>query len=302
MQSMQSEVVVLIGGSGGIGQAAARRFAQAGAHVVLVARGQEALERAAAQVHQAGGQASILTADVSQPGAATALAKQVEQTLGRVDVLVYGAAVFHAAPVTALDLDVARRAMDINYWGAVYAVQAFLPLVRAGQRKCIALVSSLSVHCTPAFFTAYAAPKHALHGFALSLRQELAPEGIRVVLVAPGPVDTGLIEGYLHGDLYRLPPGVPVLTPDEAARGLVQAVLQRRQQVVLPRRFAPLARLSIAFPVLLDMYYRWTLRHWRESVRQTVAATHNADSPTTSVPAESPCHQSVQKYRPGHGP
>ncbi|MCL6594075.1 MAG: SDR family NAD(P)-dependent oxidoreductase, partial [Alicyclobacillus sp.] len=54
---MRGEVVVLIGGSGGIGQAAARRFAQAGAHVVLVARGQEALQRVAAQVHQSGGQA-----------------------------------------------------------------------------------------------------------------------------------------------------------------------------------------------------------------------------------------------------
>ncbi|MCL6594410.1 MAG: SDR family NAD(P)-dependent oxidoreductase, partial [Alicyclobacillus sp.] len=246
--------------------------------------------------------ASILPADVSQPGAAAALARQVEQTLGRVDVLVYSAAVFHAAPVATLDLELARRAMDVNYWGAVSTVQAFLPLLRSGQRKCIALVSSLSVHCTPAFFAAYAAPKHALHGFALSLRQELAPEGIRVVLVAPGPVATGLIEGYLHGDLYRLPPGVPVLTPDVAARGLVKAVLQRRQQVVLPRRFSPLARLSIAFPAMLDAYYRWTLRGWRETVRQAVAAARQTDTSTTSAPAESPCPQSVQKYHPGHGP
>ncbi|WP_051663155.1 SDR family NAD(P)-dependent oxidoreductase [Alicyclobacillus macrosporangiidus] len=295
MQDMRDEVVVLIGGSGGIGKASALRFAARGARVVLVARGRDALEAAAADIRRLGGEAVAIPADVSDPVAVNRLAEEVAARYGRVDVLVYGAAVFYLAPVEALDLPRARQAMDINYWGAVHAVQAFLPLLRQGRRKCIAFISSLSVPCTPAFFAAYAAPKHALHGLALSLRQELHPEGIVVSLIAPGPVDTALIEGHLHQDMYRLPLGVPVLTADEAAEGVVKAVLRRKKEWVVPRRFGVAARLSRAFPSLLDAYYRWTVRGWNQTVRR-VTEQHRAarraareeevqEGVTTSAPA-----------------
>ncbi|WP_290590567.1 SDR family NAD(P)-dependent oxidoreductase [Alicyclobacillus sp.] len=275
---MQGEVVVLIGGSGGIGRASAIRFAARGAHVVLVARGRSGLEAVAEEIARQGGQADVMPADMSNPEAVRQLAAEVANRHGRVDVLVYGAAVFYLAPAEGLQLDRTRQAMDINYWGAVHAVQAFLPLIRRGRRKSITFISSLSVPCTPAFFTAYAAPKHALHGFAQSLRQELRPEGIAVTLVTPGPVDTQLIEGHLHQDMYRLPLGVPVLTADQAAEGVIQAVLRRRAEWVVPRRFGLAARLSRAFPTLLDAYYRWTIPGWTQTVLR-VTEPHRGRAP-----------------------
>jgi NAD(P)-dependent dehydrogenase (short-subunit alcohol dehydrogenase family) len=264
------QVVVIVGGSGGIGRETAIRFAEHGAQVVLVARDTGKLQVAAAEVERRGGRVATFAADAANPRDVADLAQWLEDTYGRVDVLIYAAAVFFLSPVETLDIHRAREAMEINYWGAVQTTQALLPLVRCGQTKSIVYVSSVSVQCTPAFFTAYAASKHALRGFALSLRQELRPEGIHVGIISPGPVQTGLIEGQIHTGMYRVPPGVPVLQADKAARQIVAAILRRREEVTVPRRLGVAARLANAFPRLLEGYYRLTIRGWRQLVQQEI--------------------------------
>ena len=259
VNGLAQQVVAIVGGSSGIGKACALLFAKEGAKTVLVARGSERLREAANEVRAAGGEALELPADITSPDEVARLAHRIERQFGHLDVLVYGAAAFSLSPVETMDIDLAKRSMDVNYWGAVQVVQAFLPLLRKGQRKSVVLLSSLSVPCTPPFFTPYAASKHALRGFALSLRQELRPEGIRVLLVSPGPVDTPLIKNYLHRDMYRLPPGIPVLQPETTAIEILKAVKRGKQDIVIPIRIGLAARLAYMLPSLVESYYRLSL-------------------------------------------
>lgn len=125
-------------------------------------------------------------------------------------------------------------------------------------------------NCVPPFFTAYAATKHALRGFLLSLRQELGPEGIHVGMVSPGPVDTPLIEKDLHRDMYRLPPGIPVLKPEAAAKGVLRTVIRRKKDFVVPARMALAARIGCVFPALVETYYRLTIPGWNKRVQSRI--------------------------------
>ncbi|WP_051344265.1 SDR family NAD(P)-dependent oxidoreductase [Alicyclobacillus herbarius] len=278
-------VVVMVGGSGGIGRAAARQLAQSGAQVVLVARGKAGLDEAAAEIcRQSGRQPAVYAADCARAADVKELAQWLRETYGKVDIFVYGAAVFALAPAEHLDIEEAKQAMDVNYWGAVRMTQALLPLIRNGTGKSIYYVSSVSVQCTPAFFTAYAASKHALRGFALSLRQELRPEGIHVGILSPGPVLTPLIEKYIHGGMYRLPPGVPVLGAEAAAREVVRAIRRRREETTIPRRLGVAARLAYAFPRLMESYYRLTIRGWDSLVLAETTRSHEPGETRESGP------------------
>lgn len=289
MDGLLDEIVVIVGGSGGIGKEAALLFARQGAQVVLMARGTQALQETAHEIQWQGGKADIVSASVTDPKAIQKAVEHINAKYGKIDVLIYSAAGFYLSPAETMDLRVAKQVMDVNYWGALYTTQAFLPLVRMGKRKSMVYISSLSVQCTPAFFTAYAAPKHALRGFLLSLRQELRPEGIHVGMVSPGPVYTPLIEKYLHQNLYRLPWGIPVLKPKTAAQAVLRVVLKRKVDLVIPRRLGLAAQLSNAFPSLLETYYRITIPAWnkllktqvQELRRDTLAHTKNLSVKST---------------------
>jgi short-subunit dehydrogenase len=266
MNRFSDEIVLIVGGSSGIGKESAKLFAAQGAQVILLARGADRLLETAREIEKQGGKVETLTADVAVPNEVQKAADIIGAKFGRVDVLLYSAAVFYLSPVETMDLQLARQSMDINYWGAVNITQAMLPLIRKGKRKSLLFLSSLSAYTTPPFFTAYAATKYALRGFLLSLRQELNPEGIHVGMVSPGPVATPLIEKEIHQEMYRLPLGIPVLQPEAAAKGILQAVISKKQDLILPKRMDLAARLAMTFPSLVEMYYRATIPGWQHVI------------------------------------
>lgn len=251
--SVRDEVVLITGGSAGIGLAAARRFATAGARVVLVARDAARLEAAAETV---GDLARGVPADVTQPEDVQALVRDVADHEGRVDVLVNSAGAFEVGPVEALGEATAARLMEVNYLGAVRTLHATLPLLRRGRRRSIVNVASLAAKLPLPYMAAYAGSKFALAAYTHVLRQELRPDGFHVGLLMPGPVDTEMIEGKVRTRFYPLPPGVRLQTPDEAADALYGMVLRRRAEAMLPSRLAPVARLASAFPRIVDAAYR----------------------------------------------
>ena len=100
------------------------------------------------------------------------------------------------------------------------------------------------------------ASKAAVTGFAHALRQELAREGIRVTLVHPGPCATPLVDGYIGGEYYPVPPGVPVIAPDQVARAIWRGIRKGRREVFVPRRLAVTAWLAGIAPGAVDGTYR----------------------------------------------
>lgn len=250
---MKDEVVLITGGSSGIGLATAERFARAGARVVLVARDPARLADAVASV---GGAARALPADLTSPADTRRIAEDVAATEGRLDVLINCAGQFEVGPAEEAGPALAERLVRVNYLGAVNAIHALLPLLRAGRRRSIVNVSSLAGKVAPPFMAAYAASKFALAGYTHALRQELRPEGFHVGLVSPAPVDTPMIEGRIGTRYYPLPPGVGVLTPRRTAEAIFRAVERRSADRTLPGRLSPLVRFGQAFPLLVDGVYR----------------------------------------------
>jgi short-subunit dehydrogenase len=257
MSGLRGEVVLVTGGSSGIGLAAAHAFAAEGARVILAARDRQRLEAAARAV---GGATRTLPVDTTDAASVAALARAVEETEGRLDVLVNCAGQLEIGPAEESGPELAERLIRANYLGVVNVVHAFLPLLRKGKRRSIVNVSSMAGKIAPPYMAAYSASKFALNGYTHALRQELRGEGFHLALVSPGPVDTPMTEGRLRTRYYPLLPGVKVVTAGVAARAVVQAVKRRATEVIVPRRYSLLVRLGLAFPGIVDRVYRPLMR------------------------------------------
>ena len=195
-QSMQGQVVVVTGGSGGIGSQICRQFAQAGATVVFTYRnGREAAERLLALLPGATHWAKRVS--VEDSSALDLLAAEVESKHGRCDVLVNCAGITRFVPhadLNALDDQIIDDIFRVNWRGAFAAVRAFRPLLKQGGSGLVVNISSIAGVTGMGSNVAYCASKAALDAMTKSLARALAPE-IRVVSVSPGLVDTEFVKG-----------------------------------------------------------------------------------------------------------
>lgn len=184
MTNFSEKVAVVTGGSSGIGFAAAKQLARAGARVVVTGRNREALDRA---VSELGPKAVGVVSDASKVGDLDALVKQVEQ-LGGLDFLFYNAGVAPFAPLEAVTETFYDELTDINTKGAFFTVQRLVPLMRDGG----SIVFNTSVVNVKGFggSSVYSASKAALRSFTRTLATELMPRNIRVNAVSPGPIST----------------------------------------------------------------------------------------------------------------
>lgn len=249
---MRGEVVLITGGSSGIGLATAHLFQEEGADVWITARDEQKLARAAESL---GGSVRFHPCDVSDATSLDALTARIREEAGRLDVLVGSAGQLDLGECEGA-AEVAEQLMRVNYLGVVRTVAANLPLLRAGSRRSIIFLSSFVGRVTPPYWSAYSASKHAVQAYAHALRQELRPEGFHVGLVLPGPVRSPMTEDVIGTPMYPIPFAVPIIETEQVARAIVSSVLRRRKEVAVPRHFGPLLRLGSAIPAVVDMLYR----------------------------------------------
>jgi short-subunit dehydrogenase len=236
-RSLAGRVALVTGASSGIGLATAKALAGAGARLALVSRSEARLRAAAEDVARTAGDSQaplLIPCDVSDPERVRAMADRVLQDLGPPDVVVNNAGVGHWAPVVELSLDRIRRVFEVNFFGAVHCTKAFLPAMLARRHGAIVFVSSGFGAFPFPYTAAYSASKHALNGFAGSLRAEVEPQGLRVLLVLPGGTRTAFFEANAY------PPDVltrylfqRLTPPDRVARRIVRALLRGRRRVVM---------------------------------------------------------------------
>ena len=189
MPERTPEIVVVTGGSAGLGRAIVRRFAEAGAHVAIIARGRERLDDAKREVEAAGGSALAISQDVADADGVERAAEQIERELGPIDVWVNNAMTSVFSPVSKMQADEYRRVTEVTYLGYVYGTLAALRRMRARDRGVIVQVGSALAHRSIPLQSAYCAAKHAIVGFTASLRSELIHERSRVratVVQMPG--------------------------------------------------------------------------------------------------------------------
>jgi NADP-dependent 3-hydroxy acid dehydrogenase YdfG len=167
---------------------------RAGAAVSLAARRLERIQGLAERIEGEGGRALAIETDVGEEEQARAFVQRTASELGRLDVLVNNAGVMLLGPIEAADTEEWRRMIHVNVFGVLYCTHAALPLMKAQGAGHVVTVSSVAGRFARAGSGVYNLTKFGVGAFSEALRQEVAPEGIRVTLIEPGAVATELSE------------------------------------------------------------------------------------------------------------
>jgi len=244
----RDRVAVVTGASSGIGAALARALAARGARVALLARRQDRLDQLAAEIASGGGHAVALGCDVADRGQIETALAAVRERWADVDLLVNNAG--YVRHVLFKDHDVAdvERMMRTNYLGAVYAIKAALPGMRAQGRGWIVNVSSVAGKLGQPDEAAYSATKFALAGLSEALAYELGPLGIHVMTVYPTLVRT---EMFTPEILARMPPRVQrtFVEPPEFVAEVLRALERGAYEVTVPRYVGLAYVIRTLFPL-----------------------------------------------------
>jgi NAD(P)-dependent dehydrogenase (short-subunit alcohol dehydrogenase family) len=218
----ENKVVVITGGSDGIGLATAKLFASEGAHVYITGRRQELLDEA---VKEIGHGAVGVQGDVSNSADVARLYERIKRDHQRVDVVFANAGIYEAAPLDAIDDTVFDSTFDVNVKGVLFTVQKALPLMAAG--SAVVLNGSVAGSKGLPGQSLYNASKAAVRSFARSWTNDLQQRGIRVNVVSPGGTETRMIRSYLDTQpeveeaLNKSVPLGRLGEPDEVARAVL---------------------------------------------------------------------------------
>jgi short-subunit dehydrogenase len=247
---MAGQVCIVTGASSGIGQATALALARQGADLALAARRAEALEGVASQVRAMGRRALVVPTDVTDAAQCAHLVERCLAEFGRLDVVVANAGRYVRCPVAELAVGCLKESLAVNFYGAVHVMLAALPHLRAQRSGQIVLVSSMDARTPLPLDAPYVVAKAALSGLGAVMRQELAPEGIHVMTVMPGRVDTPLLDGV----------GVPTISakmaPERVAGAIVAGLRRRRAEIILPGNAYLLMLINTFAPRVADWFIR----------------------------------------------
>jgi uncharacterized protein len=235
---------VITGGSSGIGAALARKLAGLGWRCVLLARGAERLQQAAAEV---GGEAE--PCDVSDREEVERVVARIRNRHPAVHLLALCGGIPGRKGFLELEPERIEEVVRINYLGSVWCLLAFLPLLEAGAPSDVVTVASVAGLVAVPRSGPYSAAKHAQLAFARSAAAELAPRGIRMHAVNPGPVPT---PGFPQERLQSAPwSRLVVRSPEQVADAIVRAVARGRPEVAVPRGLRAVAGVQALFPATL---------------------------------------------------
>ncbi len=242
--SYQGRLVLITGGSQGIGLALARLLAEQGANVWLLARHADALEAACRSLHTSAGQKhGTLTADVAQWDEVQSAIQRLEQEVGVPDLLINSAGITEPGLIHEIPVEKYREIMEVNYLGTVHATKAVLPSMLKRGSGDIVNISSAGGFVTGPGYGAYSPSKFAVRGFSDALRAEVKPHGLRVFLVYPPNTDTpqrAYEVSHQSPEIHHLDENAGIgpwkfgtLPADEVAADILKG-MQRGTYVILP--------------------------------------------------------------------
>ena len=232
------KVTIITGASAGIGLITARRFAAAGAKLVLVARSADKLAALAEELAGQGREALPLPADMRDPVAVDQMIEQAAAHYGRIDILINNAGQAAAGTVAQVNPDDYRQIIELNLFGPLYAIQAAVPKMRQGGGGLIINISSMVTKMHIPGLAAYASTKSALNMLSDTARVELAPDNIRVITVYPRLTATDFGKNSLGNQWMRqgqrghgAPSGAPAGMPTaDTAEFVAERILDAAQR------------------------------------------------------------------------
>ncbi|MFL5826499.1 MAG: SDR family oxidoreductase [Thermoleophilaceae bacterium] len=226
-KSVDGKKIVITGASSGIGAETARKIGEAGGEVILISRTREKLEEVAAEVEQAGGTAHVHPADLSDLEDIDRVAQEILDEHGGVDVLINnaGRSIRRSVAASYDRFHDFERTMQLNYFGALKLIMAFLPGMRERKSGHIINVSSIGVQTNTPRFSAYVASKAALDAFSRCMAPEVVGDNVSVTTVYMPLVRTPMIAPTSIYDAF------PTLSPEEAAQLLSDAIIDKPKRV-----------------------------------------------------------------------
>ena len=243
-----NKTVVITGGSEGVGAAAARLFADAGANLMLVARSKKNLEAIAEELRDKT-RVEIFAMDVSDVDACVDVFKKAHFEFGRIDVLVNNAGCHARGDVENVEAGELGTMVDVNLRAPIMLTRLALPYIREAGGGAIINVGSLAGRTSIPGSATYAATKAALRSFTYSLDYELKDAGIKIALVSPGPIDTGFIMNDIDATA-DLSFSQPMSTTEEVAQTILDLCGNNVREKSMPGLSGFLTTLTYLFPWL----------------------------------------------------
>ncbi len=253
MKKLQDKVVVITGGSSGIGRATAHMLAERGVKLVLAARGEEGLLAAGRECEERGAQVITVPTDVTDRAAVGQLMRRALEVYGRVDVWINNAAVTSFGKLDQTPEDVFRRVVETDLFGYVNGMYATLPYFKERGRGTIINVASIVAYAPQPYTAAYSASKSAVATLGESLRMELILDGLKdvhVCTVLPATIDTPFFQNAANFAGRKTKALPPVYAPERVAAVITGLILQpKREAMVGPsgRVMAAARRVSPRF-------------------------------------------------------
>ncbi|MCL4141134.1 UNVERIFIED_CONTAM: hypothetical protein GTU68_040891 [Idotea baltica] len=257
---IRDKVVWITGASSGIGEALTYASVEAGAKVIISARRVEELNRVKSQCGARQDRVFIEPMDLAQLDDIENRVKEWAEKLGRIDILINNGGISQRAETHETPLSVDRRIMEVNYFGQITLTKAVLPYMMSQKSGHIAIITSISGKFGFPLRSAYAASKHALHGFFESLMLEQTDTGVGVTLVNPGRIKTNISlnaltkDGTAHGEMD--PGQEKGISAEACAQAILKAIRKNKPEVNIGKGDIALVYLKRYVPGI----FRWIAR------------------------------------------
>lgn len=252
---MRDKVVIITGGSSGIGKALAEVFGKNGSKILITGRNKADLDATVAELKSKGILISGFVADVSVEEDNRKMAKEAIDRFGRIDILINNAGISMRALFEEVDMKVVRKVMDINFYGALYATQACIHQIIQNKGSVVGISSIAGYRGLPGR-TGYSASKFALNGFLEVLRTEMLYRGVHVLTACPGFTASNIRkraltkDGSSQGESPRAEE--KMMTAEECAQHIYHATVKRKNTLILTTQGKLAVWLNKLLPRIAD--------------------------------------------------
>ena len=246
----KNKVVLITGASSGIGKQTAIEFAKLGSNIILVARRKNKLEQVENELKQFKVNTLVCTCDVSKKDQVEKLSQIILQKFNSIDILVNNAGFAIYGSVSDLSIDEIESQMETNYFGMIYCVKNFLPLMLEKKSGHIVNVASVAASFGLPGIASYCASKFAMLGFSEGLKHELAGTRVGITVVSPIMVKTNFFD---HPSFEKMPKYSPTsLDSKTVAKAIVKAANSSRLEIITPSIVRGAVWLKHTFPYFIN--------------------------------------------------
>ncbi len=262
----KNKVVLVTGASSGIGRDSAIEFAKKGANIVLVSRTKEKLEQVADELKKFNVTVLICQCDVSKKDQVKEMSKTVLEKFDSVDILVNNAGFAIYGYVTDLSIDDIESQMETNYFGMIYCIKNFLPLMLNKKSGHIVNVASVAASFGLPGIASYCASKFAMLGFSEGLKHELKNSGVGITVVSPIMVRTNFFE---HPSFEKMPKFSPTsLSSKTVAKAIIKAANSPRLEIIVPSVIRGAVWMKNTFPYFINPILGKTFKKQLDSMNK----------------------------------